>query len=670
MSKKMAGILVFGGTTEGRLLAEEFRDTGVELHICVATEYGASLIPQSPNIFVHCGRMQEEEIEEMLGELAPEYCLDTTHPYAEDITKNVLQACRKRNTPYIRISRVSEEKSGSGILYFDSIEAVVEYLGLTVGTILITTGSRDLEKYTAIKGYRERCVARVLPTFSVLEKCQSLGFEGRNLIGMQGPFSEELNFCMLKQMQASYLVTKNAGKEGGFQEKCEAALRAGVKVLVVGRPQEPVLGEGERMLDLPEAVLWLKEQYGKVPKRKLYLIGMGPGAQSQLTKEAAECLKSSDVILGAKRLLALCREVSDQPAHSCYRRDEVTAYLQEHPAYRKVALVYSGDIGFYSGAKEFTELEGEYEVHPVSGISSVAYFLNRLLLPWEDVKFVSCHGRKCDLLPLILERKRVCALLGGKEDLDKICREFLALGRLDIQIIVGERLSYPDERIRKGTAEYFLKEEIASLSVVVFENPKPNQSKEMTEIPDEKFVRGKVPMTKQEIRSLSLIKLSLPKDAVLYDIGAGTGTVAVEAALHCREGSVFAVEQNEEGITLIQENRKRFGAFNLTVIKGTAPDCLDGLQSPSHVFIGGSNGRLLDIIRCVREKNKQARFVINAVTLETMAQIPEILKQFPEYDNLEVVQVNIAKGRELGAYHLMMAQNPVCIISFGGGESR
>lgn len=137
---------------------------------------------------------------------------------------------------------------------------------------------------------------------------------------------------------------------------------------------------------------------------------------------------------------------------------------------------------------------------------------------------------------------------------------------------------------------------------MVFENPKPNQSKEMTEIPDEKFVRGKVPMTKQEIRSLSLIKLSLPKDAVLYDIGAGTGTVAVEAALHCREGSVFAVEQNEEGITLIQENRKRFGAFNLTVIKGTAPDCLDGPQSPSHVFIGGSNGRLLDIIRCVREK--------------------------------------------------------------------
>ena len=475
---------------------------------------------------------------------------------------------------------------------------------------------------------------------------------------------------MLKQIQAAYMVTKNAGKEGGFQEKCEAALRAGVKVLVIGRPQEPNLGEGERMLDLPEAVLWLKEQYDGMSKQKLYLIGMGPGARSQLTKEAVECLNDSDVILGAKRLLALCREVSDRKVHSCYRKDEVTAYLREHPAYRKAALVYSGDIGFYSGAKEFAELEGEYEIHPVSGISSVVYFLNRLFLPWEDVKFVSCHGRKCNLLPLVLERKRVCALLGGKEDFDKVCRELMEFGRLDIQITVGERLSYPEERIIKGNAERFIEEEMDLLSVVLFENPKPEKPREMTEIPDEKFVRGKVPMTKQEIRSLSLVKLSLPKDAILYDIGAGTGSVAVEAALHCREGRVFAVEQKEEGVFLIEENRKRFGVSNLTLIKGTAPDCLDGLPAPSHVFIGGSSGRLPEIIRCVRKKNKQARFVINAVTIETMAQIPEILKAFPEYDNLEVVQVNIAKGRELGKYHLMTAQNPVCIVSFGGEKCR
>lgn len=666
----MAGILVFGGTTEGRLLAEELQDTGVELHICVATEYGASLIPQSSNVHIHCGRMQEEKIQELLEELVPEYCLDATHPYAADITRNVLQACRKKNISYLRIFRETEEKAGSGIQYFDSIEAVVEYLRHADGNIFITTGSGELEKYTAIEGYQERCFARVLPTLSVMEKCKTLGFEGRNLIGMQGAFSEELNFWMMKQIQASYLVTKNSGKEGGFQEKCEAAVRAGVEILVVGRPQEPELGEGEQMCSLPEAAAWLKKQYGIAEKRKLYLIGVGPGAQGQLTKEAVECLRDSDVILGAERLLELCGEVSDKPAYSCYRRDEVIAFLQEHPEYRKAALAYSGDIGFYSGAKEFAGLKGEYEIHPVSGISSAVYFLNRLLLPWEDTKLVSCHGRQCNLLPLIRERKRVCALLGGKEDLDRICREFIALGRTDIRITLGERLSYPEERILKGTAERFLKEEIKPLSIVLFENPEPEEFREMTEIQDEMFIRGKSPMTKQEIRSLSLIKLSLPKDAVLYDIGAGTGSVAVEAAFHCREGNVFAIEREEEGIGLIRENKKKFGASNLTVIKGTAPECLKELPAPSHVFIGGSSGRLPEIIRCVREKNKQARFVINAVTVETIAQIPEIWKQFPEYGNLEIVQASITKGRELGKYHLMTAQNPVYIISFGGEEYR
>ena len=139
-------------------------------------------------------------------------------------------------------------------------------------------------------------------------------------------------------------------------------------------------------------------------------------------------------------------------------------------------------------------------------------------------------------------------------------------------------------------------------------------------------------------------------------------------ALPIWEGRVFAIERKDEGIALIQENKRRFGVSNVTAVKGEAPDCLEGLPLPSHVFIGGSGGRLPEVIHFVREKNKQARFVINAVTLETIAQIPKILEEFPEYKNMEVVQVNLAKGRELGNYHLLTAQNPVFIISFGGKE--
>lgn len=695
MKRKMTDIVVFGGTTEGRILAEALQHIKVQVHICVATEYGAALIPQCPNIHVHSGRMQEEQIERFLLEWAPEYCLDATHPYAADITRNVQQACRNTNTSFVRILRkevagivpernVKTRKDGSGtereqeifcqdehgVLYFDRVEETVEYLRHTTGNVLLTTGSRDLEKYTLIEGYQERCFARVLPTLPVMEKCKALGFEGRNLIGMQGPFSEELNFWMLKQIQADYLVTKSSGREGGFAEKCEAALRAGVTVLVIGRPQEPDICDGEKLLYLPEAVAWLKERYGEAGKKRLYLVGMGPGAENQLTREAVDVIKHCDVIFGAKRLLAICERLSDKPSYPCYRRDEIVTVLQEHPEYHKAALVYSGDIGFYSGARGLVELAGEYELLPVSGISSVVYFLNRLLVPWEDTELVSCHGKRCNLFSVIQRKKRVCALLGGGEDFYKLCKELVEFNRLDIRITVGEWLSYPEERIVTGTAEYFLREELAPLSVVLFENPQPEKQKKMAEIADGEFIRGRVPMTKQEVRSLSLGKLALTRDAVVYDIGAGTGSVAVEASLRCSEGNVYAIEKKAEGIQLIKANKRHFEAVNLTVVKGTAPECLEGLPAPTHVFIGGSSGRLLDIIRCVREKNRQARFVINAVTLETIAKLSEIKREFPEYRNPEVVQVNIAKGRELGGYQFMAAQNPVYIISFGGEECR
>lgn len=173
-------------------------------------------------------------------------------------------------------------------------------------------------------------------------------------------------------------------------------------------------------------------------------------------------------------------------------------------------------------------------------------------------------------------------------------------------------------------------------------------------------------MTKQEIRILSLAKLRLFEDSVVFDIGAGTGSVAVEAALSCEKGKVYAIEQKKEGVKLIQKNKRRFGADNLIIVEGTAPGCLSCLPKPTHVFIGGSGGNLIDIIRTVKHLNSEVRFVINAVTLETMAQIEQIREEFPEYLGMEVILANVARAKELGRYHLMSAENPVYIASFGG----
>lgn len=672
----MPKIVIFGGTCEGRMLAEAFQKTELELHVCVATQYGAELLPACENIHVHTGRMDAAEMADFFKNLEADCCLDATHPYAAAVTENIFEACKKEKLPYIRVLRSEVPLTDAGrnleaggdrcgqpkAVFVESIPDAVRFLASTEGNIFITTGSRDLEEYTKLPGFRERCFARVLPTPSVMEKCRALGFEGKNLTGMQGPFSEELNFAMLRHTGARWMVTKSSGKEGGYPEKCEAAIRAGAGIVVIGRPAQKT----ECAMELKDAVAYLQKRYGIAQKRQVWLVGMGPGQEELLTKQARDCLARCDVLIGAKRILEICRGYENKPFFVSYRREEICAFLREHPEYETAALVYSGDIGFYSGAKGMRELLEEFEVHPVSGLSSPLYFLNRLGLPWEDVRLESCHGQSVCLFPEIERNRRVCALLGERSAVSDISRSLMELGLDSVRITVGERLSYPEERIVSGMPSELLGQEFDPLSVALFENPDPKAEPVSPGMKDEAFIRDRVPMTKEEIRILSLAKLKLTRDAVVYDVGAGTGSVSVEAAGLCARGRVYAIEKKPEAVGLLQKNRQKFGAWNMEIVEGSAPECLKGLEAPTHVFVGGSSGRLLDIVKAVRGRNERARFVVNAVTLETLAQAEAVRKAFPEYENMEIVQVNVAKSRTLGGYHLMSAENPVFIISFGG----
>ena len=658
----MLDIVVFGGTIEGRLIAEAFQNTKLNIHICVATEYGAELLPDSYNIHIHQGRMNEVEMEKFLSGLSAAYCLDATHPYAAEVTENIYNACKNIGLTYIRVLRKEGNiDCDNQVIYKESIDEAVTFLNETRGNILITTGSRDLEKYTSIVNYKERCFARVLPTLSVIEKCKELGFEGKNVIAMQGPFSEELNYCLLKQIDASWMVTKNSGKEGGYQQKCEAALRAGVNIIVIGRVEE----KADEVKDLAETIDYIKKKYGLEDKRKVYLIGMGPGSQNLLTKEAEECINKCDVVIGAKRVLDICPV--KKPFYQSYIKEDILSFIEEHFEYKNIAIVYSGDIGFYSGAKGMNEILNKYEVYHISGISSPVYFLNKLGIAWDDVNLVSCHGKNINLISLIRDNEKVCTLLGKKNAVSNICKKLIEFGMSDIRITVGERLSYNNEKITTGVPVDFIDKEVDILSIILFENTKPC-GKTGYGIKDYEFIRGNVPMTKEEIRVISLSKLGLKRDSILYDIGAGTGSVSIEAALQCSEGTVYAIEKNSEGIDLIIENRNKFKTENIEIVKGMAPDCMEDLPKPSHAFIGGSSGRIIDIIRAVRAKNEDVRFVINAVTLETLAMVEDIKFEFPQYENMEIVQINVARSKALGKYHLMSAENPVYIISFGGEE--
>lgn len=696
-------IVIFGGTTEGRRLVEKLVHLDVRLYVCVATEYGAALMDEHDNVTVICRRMNQPEMEAFLRETKAGLCVDATHPYAVLVSENILKACDTLGLEYIRVVRDCEDNEDKAFddafnhedrkyICVDSVSQAVEYLKNVRGNIFITTGSKELEAYTDIPGYRDRCTARVLPSAEVMNKCAELGFEGKKIIGMQGPFSEEMNYQMFSEAKARWVVTKNSGKEGGYQDKCEAAIRAGAGLIVIGRPVE----QSENAMNYREAVSFVTDMVGRcdesAAKNKgnklhtIYVIGIGPGAESELTLAARKTISCCDVLIGAERCLQICDGINTGDRLSTYKTDEIINFIIENKQYDSIGVVYSGDIGFYSGAKKLIEYfeqeefwykcddavysrlkNGElYQLSFVPGLSSVAYMIDCMGLSWEEVVFASNHGREGGIEKLVSRNRQVCTLLGKPDDVADICRRLVDCGMNDVFVTVGERLSYEDEALTMGNAEDMLNSEFDSLSVALFENNNPIADNISPRLRDDDFIRGNVPMTKEEIRVLSLAKLRLNSDSVLYDVGAGTGSVAVEAARIMPKGRVYAIEKNAEGMELIKSNCRKHCAINVNFIEGYAPDVLGGLERPTHAFIGGSDGRLAEIVGTLLEKNKKIRCVINAITIETVAELERLCRLYPQCKDMEIIQVGVSRGRKAGAYHLMTAENPVYIASFGG----
>ena len=657
--------IVFAGTTEGYEICRFLSENGISVFACVATEYGSKSLHEDSFLKIQAKRLTEEEMEEMFRREKPELVLDATHPYASEVTENIRNACAGTGSPYIRVLRA--ESGRQKAVYVKDAREAAEYLGQTDGNVLLTTGSKELSVFTSVPDYQERLYARVLSLPSVIEACRQLGFEGRHLIAVQGPFSEEFNKAMLRQYECRYLVTKDSGKAGGFQEKIQAALACGAVPVIIGRPAQ------EEGVSLKECKRMLAEKFSITGKPKVTLLGIGMGSEDTLTVEGKRAVEQADLIVGARRM-ADAVKLPGQDVFYEYRSEEIADYIRKHPEYSRIVIALSGDVGFYSGAKKLLELLGP-ETEILCGISSVVYFMAKIGLSWDDACIVSAHGRDCSLLPLIRTNRKVFAILGTKDKVAEIAGRLHAYGMDDVLLYVGENLSYKNEKIFVKKPAELLDYQGDALSVLCAYNEKAVPHPATHGFPDEAFIRGKAPMTKTEVRTVSLGKLRLTEDAVGYDVGAGTGSVSIEMALRAFKGKVYAIEKKEEASSLLEENRKKFAADNLTVIRGTAPEAMRDLPAPTHAFIGGSSGNLKDIIRLLLEKNRNVRMVINCITLETVGEAMECIQELQAADEsavweTEIVQLAVSRSKNVGRYHMMMGENPIYIITIQQEETQ
>ena len=421
--------------------------------------------------------------------------------------------------------------------------------------------------------------------------------------------------------------------------------------------------------------------------RKVTIIGAGPGNPDLLSRAALDAIDIADVVIGAHRALAGIDVPPDVVRCELVKTADIVAALTDAASWQRAVVVMTGDVGLFSGARRLVEAlsgDAQVDVRVIPGISSASYLAARLARPWQDWRFASAHGVACDIVAEAERAGELFLVTSGGEDPSRLSGELVQAGFGDARVTVAERLSYPDERITCATASEIAGQTFDDLNVMLIEpaggagSPAGSSASRAASsrwpyassgIPDELFIRGDVPMTKQEVRAVALAKLRLTATDTVWDVGAGTGSVSIEAALVARAGSVWAVERNAAGVRLIRENADAFGCGNVHAVPGVAPEALAILPVPDAVFVGGSAGELPSIVEVALEKNSQVRLCVPCVTVETLTEACALLSS-SRFKGFEACQVSAARAEAVGSHHLMKAQNPVFLVSArgAGGE--
>ena len=473
----MKKVLIFGGTTEGRVIAETLSKNGISIHVCVATEYGRQVLKEKKNLHILEGRLDFEAMKKLCHENHYDFIIDATHPFATVVSRNVMECAKTENIPMIRFERDVNMDGKRNLFYADTPEECKKILLQTPGKILLTTGSKDLNIFCSDPSLRKRITARVLPGMESLKLCYDNGLEGKQIIAMQGPFSKKMNMVQIEDSGISILVTKESGKTGGTDLKIEAALEEGIKCIVIKNPlaQKKDFSDTDNYFSCTS----LHEVYSLLGKKlsvyvaaanngehagtnkiNVHLIGIGMGNAKTMTMEAVEKMENAQIIFGAPRILEGINSKTKKIPY--YLSKDIIPILKksmesEKPA-ENVCILFSGDTGFFSGASKLQDdLHSlkNVSVNIIPGISSMSYLASKTGLSYQDAEVISLHGTEKKIwLPKLNEslskEKKIFILTSGIKDvheIGKLVYDYNESAGKKYKVASGFQLSYENERV-------------------------------------------------------------------------------------------------------------------------------------------------------------------------------------------------------------------------------
>ncbi len=399
--------------------------------------------------------------------------------------------------------------------------------------------------------------------------------------------------------------------------------------------------------------------------KSIHVIGAGIAGQEGFTPQALELIRQSNILFGAERLLALFPDYPGEKFAIDDRNPGAMISALQEPRLRAVVLA-SGDPLFFGVGRYLLRNLPEDLIEFLPNVTSVQYAFAKIREPWDDAVFVSVHGRELkDVVDRIVANDKAAVLTDEVNTPAMIGHELLSRRRSGYKAYLCENLGTADEKIRITDVKGLLDLEAASLNVLLLIKEYEDDAQQYVPtlgIPDDEFVSIKKLMTREEVRVVTLAKLKLRHDMCFWDVGAGSGSICIEADQLLPNGRIFAIERNQESCRFIKENLEKFNTRNVMLIEGDAPACLEELPDPDRVFIGGSGGRLWEILDAADQRLASGgRIVLNAITLDTLTAANEFFGNAGY--QVEVVTVNIARTRPHSNYKMFEAYDPVYILT-------
>lgn len=402
-----------------------------------------------------------------------------------------------------------------------------------------------------------------------------------------------------------------------------------------------------------------------------YIIGIGINGKDDLSDKALKIIESSGILFGGERHLSCFPDFKGERFAIKSNLKEVVQHIKEGRN-KKITILASGDPGFFGIADYLIKNLGKDNIEIIPNISSMQWAFAKIKETWHDAEIVSSHGRGIENIIEAARHNNKIGIFTSSGDEPKKIAEALIKNNLNNFIAyICEDIGSTDERIESYPLDKVVSMSFSPLNIMILTKVSQGGIKDeginsriegLFGLPDESFIHSAGLITKEEIRAISLAKMRISENSVVWDIGACSGSVTIEAGRIARSGRVYAIEKKHERIEQIKENIKNFSMKNIEVIEGEAPDCLKGLPEPDAVFIGGSSGRLKAILEmCSKSMKNRGCVIINAITLDTIKTATDSLKwlNMP----FEIVSVNIAKSKGISDSIFFEAQNPVYIIS-------